>query len=506
MTNILEAGPGQVEVNIIDPKGKTNSVPLRVRQNETDETKYKCEYAPQIEGQHKVEVSFAGKPVPNSPFNVKIAPPCNAEKVRALGRGIQPTGVRVNDIADFKVYTEGAGSGTPEVKVMGPDGQPVKCSVRKLGDGVTYDCDYKPLKEGRYVVVVSFAGQEIFQSPFEVQVGPVKDSKIVAYGPGLKGGVVGHPARFTVDTNGEQGTLGFSVEGPSYAKIECRDNGDGSAEVEYFPTAPGEYAVHVTCDGEDIPNSPYVPMIIPKTDYDPSAVVASGPGLAPKGVVIAQPTEFTVDTRKAGKAPLDVSVMTNADYRPVDVKVTDNKDGTYKAQYKPDKLGKHTVHVNYGGVAVPKSPFRVGVGGVPDASKVRLFESFVIFVNYFCDFQVIVSGPGVSKGVKPNQPTHYTIDTRQAGGGELITSVKDEKGKDVPVNITDHMDGQYTAEYTAPAPGKYKVTTTYAGRPVPGSPVDLKVTPPADVSKVKVDGLEPSETLLAFEAFFQKQI
>lgn len=368
--NGSDAGPGQIDVQIIDPKGKTNSVPLRVRQDENDETKYKCEYAPQLEGPHKVEVSFAGKPVPNSPFNVKIAPPCNAEKVRAYGRGIQPTGVRVNDFADFKVYTEGAGSGTPDVKVVGPDGQPVKCTVRRLADGVTYDCDYKPLKEGRYVVVVSFAGQEIFQSPFEVQVGPVKESKIVAYGPGLKGGVVGHPARFTVDTNGEMGTLGFSVEGPSYAKIDCRDNGDGSAEVEYIPTAPGEYAVHVTCDGEDIPNSPYVPMIIPKTDYDPSAVVATGPGLSPKGVVIATPTEFTVDTRKAGKAPLDVSVMTNADYRPVDVKVTDNKDGTFKAQYKPDKLGKHTVHVNYGGVAIPKSPFRVQVGGVPDPSKV----------------------------------------------------------------------------------------------------------------------------------------
>jgi filamin len=361
---------GQVDVTVIDPKGKSNSVPIRVRQLDDDPTKFKCEYAPQLEGPHKVEVSFAGKPVPNSPFNVKVAPACNAEKVRALGRGLQPTGIRVNDNAEFKVFTEGAGAGTPEVKVLGPDGQPIKCSLRKLPDGVTYDCSYKPLKEGRYVVVVNFAGQEIFQSPYEVQVSPVKESKIVAYGPGLKGGVVGHPARFTVDTNGEMGTLGFSVEGPSYAKIECRDNGDGSAEVEYHPSAPGEYAVHVTCDGEDIPNSPYMPMIIPKTDYNPDAVVASGPGLAPKGVVIVTPTEFTVDTRKAGKAPLDVSVMNNADYKDLDVKLTDNKDGTFKAQYKPDKLGKHTVHVNYGGVAVPKSPFRVSVGGVPDAAKV----------------------------------------------------------------------------------------------------------------------------------------
>jgi hypothetical protein len=70
---------------------------------------------------------------------------------------------------------------------------------------------------------------------------------------GLKGGIVNRPAVFTVDTCGETGSLGFSIEGPSQAKINCKDNGDGSADVEYLPTAVGEYAVHILCDKEDIP-------------------------------------------------------------------------------------------------------------------------------------------------------------------------------------------------------------------------------------------------------------
>lgn len=44
----------------------------------------------------------------------------DAKKVRASGRGLQPSGVRVGDDADFKIYTEGAGEGTPEVRVIGP--------------------------------------------------------------------------------------------------------------------------------------------------------------------------------------------------------------------------------------------------------------------------------------------------------------------------------------------------------------------------------------------------
>ena len=51
--------------------------------------------------------------------------------------------------------------------------------------------------------------------------------------------------------------------GPSQAKIQCHDNGDGSADVTYMPTSPGEYAVHVLCDNEDIPKSPFMSMIAP---------------------------------------------------------------------------------------------------------------------------------------------------------------------------------------------------------------------------------------------------
>jgi len=42
-------------------------------------------------------------------------------------------------------------------------------------------------------------------------VGPYKETLIRAYGPGLTGGVVGYPALFTVETNGETGALGDKI-------------------------------------------------------------------------------------------------------------------------------------------------------------------------------------------------------------------------------------------------------------------------------------------------------
>ena len=61
--------------------------------------------------------------------------------------------------------------------------------------------------------------------------------------------------------------------GPSQAKIDCKDSGDGSADVSYLPTVPGEYAVHVLCDNEDIPKSPFMAQIGPATrEFNPAQV------------------------------------------------------------------------------------------------------------------------------------------------------------------------------------------------------------------------------------------
>lgn len=52
--------------------------------------------------------------------------------MRANGRGLQPSGVRVKDVADFKIYTEGAGEGQPDVQVIGPGGTKMPCKLQKV--------------------------------------------------------------------------------------------------------------------------------------------------------------------------------------------------------------------------------------------------------------------------------------------------------------------------------------------------------------------------------------
>lgn len=325
-------------------------------------------------------------------FPFSPLPVCDARKVRTTGRGLQPTGIRIGDVADFKIHTESAGEGMAEVKIIGPGGMTVPFHMKKV-NGNTYEAAYNPTKEGRYVIMITYGGQEVQKSPFEVAVGAKKESSIVAFGPGLSGGVVGYPACFVVETNGETGALGFSVAGPSQAEIECIDNGDGSALVKYHPTAAGEYAVHILCDNEDIPKSPFMAHVIPKGDFNPDLVKSFGPGLQQTGVATGSATEFTVDTRSAGSAPLEVKI--NDVYgEDIPVTVRSNADGTKLCQYRPTNALPHSIEVNYGSVATPKSPYRVYVSDPLDATKVQ------------------VMGPWVESPLKPRTPTHFNVDAR----------------------------------------------------------------------------------------------
>ncbi|XP_014117405.1 PREDICTED: filamin-C isoform X2 [Pseudopodoces humilis] len=476
------AGSGDVGVVITDPQGRRDTVEVMLE--DKGDNVFRCTYRPVLEGPHTICVTYAGTQVPRSPFTVNVAEACTPSAVRATGRGLQPRGVRVQDVADFKVLTRGAGSGDLRVTLRGPGGTEEPVTVRDVGDGV-YECEYVPRVPGTYQVSITWGGYAIPRSPFEVQVSPQPGAqKVRAWGPGLEGGVVGRPADFVVEAVGtEVGTLGFSIEGPSQARIECDDKGDGSCDVRYWPTEPGLYAVHVVCDDEDIRDSPFMADIRPAPpDSWPDKVKAFGPGLEPTGCIVDRPAEFTIDARGAGKGPLKLYAQ-DAEGFPIDIKVKDNGDGTFHCVYVPTKAMKHTVIVAWGGVNTPNSPFRVSVGEGSHPSRVK------------------VHGPGVEKtGLKANEPTYFTVDCSEAGQGDVSIGIKCAPGvvgpleADIDFDIIKNDNDTFTVKYTAPGAGLYTIMVLFANQEIPSSPFRIKVDPSHDASKVKAEGPGLSRT------------
>ena len=464
------AGKGNAEVIILDPKGKKDSAPIKITPSNEKKDTYRCEYVATMLGLHSVNVFYAGNPIPDSPFGVKVAPISQPNKVWASGRGLQPNGIRINETVDFKVYTEGAGEGAVGVKIIGPGGKDVHATSRKVDDFIT-EYTYTPQKEGRHIVMVTFANQEIPRSPFEVNIGAFKTSKIKAYGPGLKGGIVNKPAVFTVDTCGETGSLGFSIEGPSQAKISCKDNGDGSADVDYLPTAIGEYAVHILCDKEDIPGSPYMAQILPATDFYPDRVKVFGAGVE-NGVNPKETTYFTVDITDAGDAPLEILIIDDLGQFVPDIKK--KSEGVFECSYLVRKgMHKQTIMVNFGGVAVPGSPFHVTNNNPNNPSKVEVY------------------GPGVEPGVRAGVPVDFTVDCKTSGPGDIKVKIESSKRKSVPVSIENNGNDTYTVTYEAKDHGPQTITITLDDEEVPQSPIKLDIKKGVDLSQIKILDMEP---------------
>ncbi|XP_074538390.1 filamin-A isoform X4 [Halichoeres trimaculatus] len=471
------AGVGEVEVVIMDPTGKKNTVTCTIE--DKGNSSYRCTYKPTQEGQHIVYVTFAGGPISKSPFTVNVGEACNPSLCRAKGRGLQPKGLRVKETADFKVYTKGAGTGELKVSIKGPKGLEEPCKRKDLGDGV-YEFEYYPTTPGTYSITITWGGQHIPRSPIEVKIGAeAGQQKVRAWGPGLEGGVVGKSADFVVEAVGDNvGTLGFSVEGPSQAKIECDDKGDGSCDVRYWPTEAGEYAVHVLCNNEDIQHSPFMAEIVnaPNKDFYPDKVKAFGPGLQSSGLAVGKPTEFTVDAKQGGKAPLKILAQ-DGEGSPVDVQVKDNGNGTYACTYTPKKPVKHTAMVSWGGVNIPDSPFRMNIGAGCHPNKVK------------------VSGPGVAKtGLKAFEPTYFTVDCAEAGQGDISIGIKCAPGvvgpaeADIDFDIIRNDNDTFTVKYTPPGAGSYTIMVLFADQAIPMSPIRIKVDPSHDASKVKAEG------------------
>ncbi|XP_054622814.1 filamin-C-like isoform X2 [Dunckerocampus dactyliophorus] len=503
------AGAGDVGVVIADSNDHRDTVEV-VLENKGDSI-FRCTYVPVLEGRHTVYVTFAGQQIPRSPFPVHIAEACNPHACRAYGRGLQPKGLRVKEVADFKVYTKGGGSGELRVMVKGPNGPEEPVKVVEM-DGGPYGCSYYPIVTGSYIITITWGGHSIPRSPFEVHVseeaGP---QKVRAWGPGLETGMVGNSADFVVEAIGtEVGTLGFSIEGPSQARIECDDKGDGSCDVRYWPTEPGDYAIHVICDDEDIKDSPFVAHILPAaTDLHPEKVRCYGPGLDPVGCIVNKPADFTINTQGAGRGELRLYAQ-DAEGCPIDVDMRDNGDDTFLCIYVPTKSIKHTIIITWAELNIPNSPFRVTIGEGSHPENVKVY------------------GPGVERsGLKANEPTYFTVDCSEAGQGDVSIGIKCAPGvvgpaeADIDFGIIKNDNDTFTVKYTPPGSGQYTIMVVFANqvRPsdllrdkikdvkglmlllkqeIPLSPFRIKVDPSHDAAKVRAEG--PGLNKLGVEA------
>lgn len=79
-----------------------------VRFNNDEKLSYSVSYIPKLAGDYKVFVTFLGKDIPNSPFNVNVVENVgDISKIQLVGPGLQPEGNFCGKSTYFEIIAEG---------------------------------------------------------------------------------------------------------------------------------------------------------------------------------------------------------------------------------------------------------------------------------------------------------------------------------------------------------------------------------------------------------------
>lgn len=159
-----DAGPGTLSIDAEGPEK------LDVRCEQQTEGSYLVSYTPKVSGNYKINIGFGGANVPNSPFQIKVAPDPNsgnAELCTSRGSGLYG-GVQGHP-SPFTVNCSKAGRGSLLVGVEGPTIPVNEINIKHDGDNI-FLVDYSLEEPGDYVLKVLWGNEHIQGSPFPVRV------------------------------------------------------------------------------------------------------------------------------------------------------------------------------------------------------------------------------------------------------------------------------------------------------------------------------------------------
>jgi filamin len=328
--------------------------------NDKEDGTLNISYKPTEPGFYIVNLKFADHHVEGSPYTVKVSGDGINRKRAKIQRQLEAVRV-TKDGRQCKLTFEMPGVAFLDLSatVMSPGGITEDAKVKQIKDGL-YSVLFLSKELGIHTVSVRNKDMHIPGSPFQFTVGPLRNTGaylVKAVGHGLDHGEQGVANEFNVWTReAGGGTLGISVKGPSKADIDFT-NRDGSCDVSYTVTEPGDYRISIKFKNRHIPDSPFKVYISPATGEAHKLEIAQ----FPDGAVQAdKPAQFIV--RKNGAVGnLDAKVVSPSNAEDdCFIQMIDTE--TYSVHFYPRENGIHAIHTKFNDVHIPGSPFRIEVG------------------------------------------------------------------------------------------------------------------------------------------------
>merc|ERR1719431_2030022 len=499
-------GKAPLEVAVTDGKGKKQVLKPTV----ISETVCEFQYMAQQEGKARVDVTYGGKPVPKSPFNINVLPTYSASDVKVTGPGVQAKGVCATLPTEFNVDATDAGVAELEVTLKDPEGKTSKPIVNNNGN-MTYDVAYKPEELGKHEVTVKYGGDNVNGTESTVFIGNdytidvdasqagkgavtcrirsasgsdldidimdnrdgtfnifytpravgTYDVKIKFGGQEIPGGsftvMAAEESQFRsvdliIPIPGFFDNITANVTMPSgkTAKPNLKDNGDGSITVHYQPTEIGLHQLDIFYSGEHIQGSPFMFHV---DAINSGYVTAYSHGLCD------EPCSFTIVTKDAGPGGLALAVEGPSK---AEITCQDNKDGTCSVSYLPTAPGEYNIVVKFADKHIMGSPFTAKITGV---SKQKA-------------------------AVSVGSQSEVSLKVTEADISALTATIKSPAGVEEPCQLKKLANGHLGISFTPRMVGEHLVSVLRAGKHIANSPFKITVgeSEIGDASRVKVFG------------------
>ena len=413
---------------------------------------YAVDFIPADTGPLKVEITYGGERLPQSPLEFTCNDPT---KVKVNCRAIESGSYLTMEPIMFMVSAANAGEGDLLATVQTTAcEEPVE--LKDQGEK-SYLFSYSPREGGLYAIDITFDGTEIPDMPIRIFVDDSNHfSKVVVTQPiaNVMGAYfVETPHNYEVITTGAgRDVLKVTSIGSNTGlepTIKISDDSNEQFTVVLTASEPDEYIVNMQWGGKDIPASPFKLLIEGKPQ--PENVVCVGPVYI---VGSCEPVTLEANAENAGAGKLSATCYGNG-VGEIPVNMVEHMPKKYNLSFLPPKNDIYTLNVLWLMSDVNDSPFKINLIP-PDATKCT------------------VVGPEVP--INPTEPILLHIDASEAGNGKIAASVRGDKMGDKDILIVETKPNVFVLSFVPELMDVYTMEVLWDDCFVPGAPFRVSST------------------------------
>ena len=265
-------------------------------------------------------------------------------------------------------------------------------------------------------------------------------------------------------------------------KVDDASPKSTSKKVRFTPNDIGVYYLNAKFGSEPVPGTP-IKMIV----NDVRLVTACGDGI--HHALHEKPATFYIDTQEMQG---DLKVRIEGPNSVIKNTLERANDNRFKVTYVPVEVGFVNISIKWNGKDIANSPFKAAV---TNPERVRIVGGWQSILDSEDRMHLII-----------NEEKKVRFDTSHAGPGTLKADIRGTAdGLRVPLRL-DQQGAFSTLSFTATRVGKYDITITYDGNPLPNMPIrGIAASPnviPNEHLKVEVHGRGSYEAKVNEEAEF----